>query len=144
RAVAALKPWNISIEREVFAVLVVAAMADHVAGIVEQRAGFEQDARFRGQMVNRLQLVKKQDAQLAHVLGVTLIVLHAAREAARADKKLTRGCIVTVRFLARKSFAGDFLKQSFANADARDREGAKVEIAAEGDEGDGRDGHDIS
>ncbi len=96
-AVAPRETRNVAIEREVFAVFMVAAVADHVAGIVEQSAGFEQDTRFGGQMVNRLQLVKKQDAQLADMLGVTLIVLHAAREAARANEELARGSAVAVR-----------------------------------------------
>jgi len=64
-AVAALETRDVSVQRKVFAVLVVPAMADHVSGIVEQRSGFEQDARFRRQMMHWLQLVKKQDAQLA-------------------------------------------------------------------------------
>src|SRR5260370_29345824 len=110
----------------------VAAMTDHVTGIVEQRASFEQHARFRRQMVNGLQLIKKQDAKLAHVFGVTLIVFQAACEAARANQELTRGGAVAMRLLARKSLARDFLKQPFANADAGDREGAQVEVAAGG------------
>ncbi len=121
----------------------VAAMTDHVTGIVEQRASFEQHARFRRQMVNGLQLIKKQDAKLAHVFGVTLIVFQAACEAARANQELTRRGAVAMRLLARKSLARDFLKQPFANADAGDREGAQVEVAAEGDKSDRRDGHDV-
>src|SRR3984893_10883633 len=117
-AISARETRNITIERKVFAVLVVSAMADHVTGIVEQRACFQQHPRFRGQMMNWLQLIKKQDAQLPHVLGVTLIVLQAARKAARADKELTRGSAVAMRLLAGKRLARDFLKYSFANADA--------------------------
>src|SRR5258708_12375725 len=48
-----------------------------------------------------------------------------------------------MRLVAGKSLARDFLKQPFANADAGDREGAQVEVAAEGDKSDRRDGHDV-
>src|SRR5258708_34844309 len=76
-AVSALETRNISIERKIFAVLVMPAMADHVTGIVKQRAGFEEHARFRGQMMHWLQLIEEQNAELPYVLGVTLIVFHA-------------------------------------------------------------------
>jgi hypothetical protein len=42
--IAARKTRNISVERQVFAVFMVAPMADHVAGIVEKRACFEKHA----------------------------------------------------------------------------------------------------
>src|SRR5260370_38271298 len=93
--------------------------------------------------MNRLQFIEKQNAQLAHVFGVTLVVFQAAREAACPDEELSRGCIVTMRLLARERLARDFLKQSFANADARNREGAKIQIAAERNEGNRRDPHDV-
>src|ERR1700719_3290910 len=121
-AVSALETRNTSTARKILAVLVVPAMADHLWGIVMQRAGLEQQARFRWQMMNRLQLIEEQNAELPHVLGVTLIVFHAAREAARADEELTRGCIVAMRLLAREGVARDFLEQPFTNADAGNRE----------------------
>src|SRR5260370_39035083 len=93
--------------------------------------------------MNRLQFIEKQNAQFAHVLGVTLIVFQAPREAACSDEKLPRCCIVAMRLLARESLARTFLKQSFANADARNREGAKVKIPAQRDKGDRRDAHDV-
>src|ERR1700687_2098837 len=94
-------------------------------------------------MMNSLQFIKKQDAQLPHVFGVTLIVLQAAREAARANEELTRGSAVTMGLFARKGLARNFLKHSFANADAGDRKGAQVEVAAERDKGDCRDAHHV-
>jgi hypothetical protein len=39
--VSALKAWNVSVERKVFAMLVMPAVANHVANIVEQCAGFQ-------------------------------------------------------------------------------------------------------
>src|SRR5258708_20954489 len=88
-SISALQTRNISIERKVFAVLVVPAMADHVAGIVTQRAGLEEHARFRGQMMNRLQLIEDQNPELPHALGVTLLVFHPPREASRPTDQLT-------------------------------------------------------
>jgi hypothetical protein len=44
RAIAAFETGDVPIQRQVFAVLVVSAMADAVTGIVEQRASFEQNA----------------------------------------------------------------------------------------------------
>src|SRR6266404_1235766 len=41
RAVSALKAWNISVERKIFAMLMMPAVADHVANIMEQRARFQ-------------------------------------------------------------------------------------------------------
>src|ERR1700688_3491288 len=86
RAAPAFQTWNISIQREIFAVLVVPAVADHVPSVVEERSRFQEHARFRGQMMNRLQLIKKLDAQLAHVFGMPLIIFKSAGEATRADE----------------------------------------------------------
>src|SRR5260221_13087356 len=108
-------------------------MTDHMTCIVKQRAGLEEHARFRGQMMNRLQLIEEQNAELPHVLGVTLIVFHAAREAARADEQLTSGCIVAMRLLAREGLARDFLEQPFTDSDARNPETPQMELAADRD-----------
>src|ERR1700732_1996533 len=94
-------------------------------------------------MMNWLQLLKKQDAQLPHVLVVTLIVFQAAREAARANKELTRSSAVAMRLLPGKRLARDFLKYSFANADAGGCKAAQVKIAPERNKGDCRDAHDV-
>jgi len=48
-----------------------------------------------------------------------------------------------VRFLAGEGVAGDFLEDAFANADGGDEEVVNVEIAAEDDEDDGGDAHDV-
>ena len=53
-AVAAFESWDIAVEHKIFAVLVVAAMGDAMADVVEERAGFEFDAGLRGEMVQRL------------------------------------------------------------------------------------------
>ena len=48
-----------------------------------------------------------------------------------------------MRLLAGKGLARNLLQQSFANADAGNREGPQIQIAAERDEGDRGDAHDI-
>jgi len=53
-AVAAFEAGDVAIESEIFAVLVVAAMGNAMADVVEERAGFEFDAGLRGEMVQRL------------------------------------------------------------------------------------------
>ena len=57
--VASLKPRDIAIQREIFSVLVVSAMADHVTNIVQERASLQLNACLRGQMVHRLKLIKE-------------------------------------------------------------------------------------
>ena len=47
---------------------VVAAVTDAVAEVMEQRSGFELHARLDGQVVQRLELVKEQNTEFAHVL----------------------------------------------------------------------------
>ena len=47
-AVACFQARDIAVEREVFAVFVVPAMADHVPDVVEQRARLQQHAGLRG------------------------------------------------------------------------------------------------
>src|SRR6267378_8246165 len=72
--VAPLEPPNIAIEGEIFPVLVMPAMPHHVTRVMQQSPGFQQYSRLRGKMVRRLQLVEKENAQLAHMLGMLLIV----------------------------------------------------------------------
>ena len=50
-AVAAFEAGDVAVEREIFAVLVVAAMGDAMADVVKERAGFELDASLCGKMV---------------------------------------------------------------------------------------------
>src|SRR5215467_6461265 len=56
---AAFQSANITVHRQVFAVLVMAAMADHVPGIVKQSPGFQEHARLWRQAMYWLQLVKQ-------------------------------------------------------------------------------------
>ena len=53
-AIAAFETRDITVQGEVFTVFVVTAMADHVTDVVKQCASFEQYARWRRQVVNRL------------------------------------------------------------------------------------------
>lgn len=53
-AIAAFKSRDIAVEGEVFAVLVMTAVTDTVADVMEQGARFELNAGLRGQMVNGL------------------------------------------------------------------------------------------
>ena len=57
-AVAAIESGDVAVERQIFAVLVMPAIADGVADVMKQRGGFEQDARFGRQMMNRLKLIE--------------------------------------------------------------------------------------
>src|SRR5882762_10059539 len=46
-AVAAFQPRYIPIQRQILSVLVMRAVADHVPGIVQERAGLQQHTRMR-------------------------------------------------------------------------------------------------
>jgi hypothetical protein len=50
-AVTAIEAGDVAVEGEIFAVLVVAAMGDAMADVVEKSAGFELDAGLGGEMV---------------------------------------------------------------------------------------------
>ena len=65
RAVAPFQAWNVAVQREIFPMLVMAAMAHSVANIMQQRTRFQQDARLRRQVMNRLQLVAVVNSVLA-------------------------------------------------------------------------------
>ena len=130
-AVAPVEPGNIAVKGEIFAVLVMAAVADAVTDVVEQGPGFELHARLRRQMVQRLQVVEKHQAKLPNVLRVSLIIVKAAGKAPRADEELPGLGIVAMRFLARKGFAGDFLEQSLANTNGGNDELADIEVAGQ-------------
>jgi hypothetical protein len=142
-AVAAFEAWDVAVEGEVFAMLVVAAMGDAMADVVKERTGFELDASLRGEMMQWLEVIEEHDAELADVLGVALIVFEAAGKAASADDHLAGFGVVAVRFLAGESFASDFLNNALTDADRGDEELPDVEIAAEDDEDDGGDAHDV-
>src|ERR1700758_443477 len=83
-AVASVEAGHVAVEGEIFAMLMVAAMTDHVPDVVQQSGSFEQHARLRGQMVHWLQLVEEDDAELADVLGMLLIILQPACKTAGA------------------------------------------------------------
>ena len=57
-AIAAIESGNVSVERQVFAVLVMPAIADGVANVMQQGRGFEQDARLSRQMMHGLKLIE--------------------------------------------------------------------------------------
>lgn len=73
--VPAFQTRYISIHHQVFAMLVMPMMTDHVPDVVQQRTRLQQNSSLRRQMVHRLKLVEKQNAQLADVLGVRLVLL---------------------------------------------------------------------
>ncbi len=58
-AITTFEARDVSIKREVFAVLVMTAMTDAVTYIVEKGAGFELYAGLRGKMVNGLELIEE-------------------------------------------------------------------------------------
>ena len=142
-AVSAFQTGNVAIQGQVFAVFVVPAVADAMAQVVKKGPGFELDTCLNREMVQRLELVKEHEAELANMLGVALVVFQAAAETARTDQYLASVGIVAMRLFAGEGIASDFLKETFAEADAGYGKGADVEITAEGDEDQGGNGHDI-
>ena len=60
-AVATIEARNVSIEGEILSMLVVGAMADAVANVMQQGGGFQLDAGLRGQMVNCLELIEEHE-----------------------------------------------------------------------------------
>ena len=82
--VASVETWNIAVQRQIFSMFMVATVADAMADIVEQRAGFQLNAGLHRHVVHGLKLVEKHDAELADVLGVLLVVFEAAAETARS------------------------------------------------------------
>ena len=69
------------------------------------------------EMMSGLQAVEEQDAEFANMLGVRLVVLQAAREAASAGEKLAGGGVVAMRLFAAEGVVGDFLEDAVADAD---------------------------
>src|SRR5690349_3876923 len=120
-ALASFESGNVSVHREIFAVLVMAFVTDGVADVMEQSSSFEEHARFRRKMVHGLQLIEKLQAKFADVFGVALIVFEAARETARSEQKLARGFGIAMRLFAREAVSRDFVQQTFANADGGNR-----------------------
>ncbi len=141
--VAAVESGDVAVESEIFAVLVMPAITDSVSNIVKKRGGFEEHARFRGKMVDRLQLIEKLQTQFANVFGVAAIACHAACKNARAAQKFSRAGIVAMRLLARENFPRNFAEKSFANSDARNGERTQIQVAAKRDENQTSDSHDV-
>src|SRR3984893_19103622 len=123
--------------------LVVAVMADGVADIMQQGAGFEQHAGLSRKMMSGLQTVEKKNAEFPDMLGVGLIAIQTAREGPGAGNDLACRSVVAVRFFSRESVVGDFLQDAFAKADGGNGHAADIEITAESEERDGGDAHDV-
>jgi len=58
RSVAPFKTRNVAIHREIFAVLVMALVADGMSNVVQQRSCFQNDPGIARKMMQRLQLIK--------------------------------------------------------------------------------------
>ena len=142
-AVAAIKTGDVAIEGEVFTMLMVSAMADAMADVMQERACFEQNARLRGEVMDGLQLVKKHHTERANVLGVLLVVFEAPAKAARGEEHLASFSIVAMRLLTGESFVGNFLKEPFAKTHAGDDETANIQVTAHGEKNDRRDPHHV-
>ena len=142
-AIAAFEAGDIAVEGEIFAMLVMAAVTDAMTDVVEKRASFELHARLNRQMVERLKLIEEHEAEFADMLGVALIVIEAAAETAGGHENLAGFGVVAMGLFARKGVAGDFLENTFAEADTGNGKGADVEIAAESNEDEGGDSHNI-
>ena len=142
-AIAVGKARDVAVERQIFAVFVVATVADGVADVMEERSRFEKRTRLRRKMVNRLELVEKLESKVTYMFGVLLVLLEAAGEAADADQHLASGLIVAMRLLAGESVASNFVDDAFADADGGNGHGVNVEVAAKGDEDNGGDAHHV-
>src|SRR5579859_5055088 len=142
-AVAAIESSDVAIEGQIFAMFVMAFVADCVTNVVKQRGRFEKDARFGRKMMNRLQLIEELQAEFANVFGVAAIAVEAAREDASSAEQFARMSVVAMRFLAGEYFTGDFAKQAFAEPDARNGEGVEIQVAAECEKDETGDSHDV-
>src|SRR6267143_4975709 len=143
-AVAPLEPRNIAIQRQIFPVLVMPAVPDHVPGVMQQGPGFQKYARLRGKMMHCLQLVEKKNAQLPNVFRMLRIVSKPPRKTSRSHDELPRCGVVAVRLLARKSVPRDILQHPLTYANAGYRKCAQIQISPEGDERDRRNRHHVS
>ena len=142
-AIAAFEAGDIAVEGEIFAMLVMAAVTDAMTDIVEKRARFELHARLNRQVVERLKLIEEHEAEFADMLGVALIVIEAAAETAGGHENLAGFGVVAMGLFAGEGIASNFLQNAFAEANTGNGKGADVEIAAESDEDEGGDGHDV-
>ena len=123
--------------------LVVTMMADSVADVMQESAGFQQHSVLSRKMMRGLQTVKKKNAEFADMFGVGLIAVQAAREGPGAGNDLAGCSVVAVRFFSRESVVGHFLENAFAKANGWDGHAANIQIAAESEECDGGNAHDV-
>src|SRR6516164_9728213 len=130
-AIAPFEARDVAVERQVFAVLVVAPVADAMANVMEKGAGLKLHAGLGWQVVNGLKLIKEHEAEFANVFGVALVVFEASAVGAGANEDLARLVVVAMRFFAGEGFACNFLQQAFANADTGDEKALNVEVTAE-------------
>lgn len=142
-AVASFEAGDIAVEGQIFAVLVVTAVADAMTDVMEKRASFELDASLNGEMVDGLELIEEHEAEFADMLGMALIVIETAAKAARGDEDLAGFGAVAMRFLTGEGVAGNFLEKAFAESDAGNDKGADIEVTREGDENKRGHGHDV-
>src|SRR5215468_2335535 len=77
---AAIEAGDVTIEGEIFAVLVMTFVTDGVTDVVKQRSGFQEHARFGRKMMNRLQLIEKLQTEFANVFGMAAIAIEATRK----------------------------------------------------------------
>ena len=64
---------NVAVHGQILAVLMMTLVADGVSDVVKQLGSFKNHPRFAGKMMQRLQLIKKPQAEFANVFGVTLV-----------------------------------------------------------------------
>src|SRR3984893_9786522 len=111
--------------------LVVTMMADSVADVMQERAGFQEHAVLSGKMMRGLQTVEKKNAEFADMLGMRLIAVQTARESSGAGDDLAGRGVVAMRFFSGESVVGDFLQNTLAKANGGDGHAADIQIAAE-------------
>jgi hypothetical protein len=141
--VAPFEAGNVAVKSKILTMLMVATVANAMPEVVEQRTGFELHACLNWQMVHRLQLIEEHQAEFANVFRMPLIVLETPAKTAGGNEHLASFGTVAVRLLAGEHVTCNFLEQSFAEADARNGEQTDIEIASEGKEDEGGDGHDV-
>ena len=90
-----------------------------------------------------LQPVEKQNAQLANVLGVCLVVFETAREASGAGDYLASRGVITVGLFPRESVVRNFLEDPFADTNSGNGHAADIQVTAQSNQRDGGNAHDI-
>ena len=142
-SLAAIEPGDVAIQRKIFAVLVMAFVADGVAYVMKQCSRFKQHARISRKVMHRLQLIKKLEADFANVFRVAAVAVEAAGKNSRSAEHLARFGIVSVRFFAREGFAGDLAEETFPNSDTGNRKRAEIQVTAKRKKDQTGNPHDI-